>query len=163
MKNQNGFATLEIILVTAIISLLAFVGVPKLAKIFDVVMLDYEVKRFCSELEFARSASRTASYGTGIFQYTIKDDLGKNVDVQIYYEKNSYRVMQDVENLREPYKLGGGINLVGKSNSPEKILFSKNYTYSSGSGTVYFSSRLGNSAEVRFDSVGRWRGYRDVK
>ena len=35
MKNQNGFATLEIIIVLSIISVLAFVAVPKISAMFD--------------------------------------------------------------------------------------------------------------------------------
>ena len=162
MKNQNGFATLEIILVTAIISLLAFVGVPKLTKIFDVVMLDYEVKSFCNELEFARTTSRTAFYTYNeIFKSKIPSNFsGKGLFVHIFYEKNFYKTRQDVTDIREPHRLSGGITLQGKSNSPAAVKFTGE---SSESGTVYFSSRLGNSAEVRLNTVGRWRGYRDVK
>ena len=53
--NQKGFATFEAILAVTIISVLAFIAVPKIDRVIDKIALDYEMKRLCSEIEFASS------------------------------------------------------------------------------------------------------------
>ena len=64
MRNQFGFFTLEIILVVMIISLLATVAVPNMHKMLDAARLDYEIKKFCSEFDFAHSLGKQSLVNT---------------------------------------------------------------------------------------------------
>ena len=55
---QKGFATLEIILLTLIIAVLATVTIPNAARVIDRVTLDYETKRLYTDLRFLQSLDR---------------------------------------------------------------------------------------------------------
>ena len=159
--NQKGFATLEIILAVAIISLLTFVAVPKIDKVMDKIFLDYEVKRFCSELDFARSLSRSANFEPEIFSGKITSDKSE-ISFSIEKNSNSYQLKKNIKFLRDKHYLGGCV----KINYPASfatIKFSAGKISNAKSGTIILTSRLGEEAEIIFDSVGRWRGNKNVE
>ena len=154
--NQQGFATLEVALVATIISLLAFVAVPKMNQVLDKIYLKYEVERFCSELEYARSAARsTSAPKSEIFSENSAIPSGEVLVVNLEYANNSYSVKKNAQLFRERHMLGGGIVLQQYSSAPSEIIFKAKGT--SKSGTVRFTSRLGEVKSVTIDSVGRVR------
>ena len=162
MKKQDGFATLEVVLVTAIISTLAFVAVPKIDRIMDKLFLDYEVKRFCSEVDFASSLNRSASVNTTIFSQKVSES-GTGIEINISDEKNSYRLLNNGKNLRESHYLSAGVKISYSPAKMKNIKFKAGGGYNGDSGRVILTSRRGEKAEIIFDSVGRWRGSRDVE
>ena len=149
--NQKGFATLEAILVVSIISLLVFVGVPKMSKILDTLWLNYEVERFCSAVDFGRNLNRSSAYDAGIFDSYF--DGGDGLTLDIYYDLNGYELHQGEKIVGQPYRLKNGITLKWHEGALEKIIFSGGQ-----SGTVRFASQFGKVVEVNIDSVGRVRG-----
>ena len=161
MKKQDGFATLEVVLVTAIISTLAFVAVPKIDRIMDKLFLDYEVKRFCSEVDFASSLNRSASVNTTIFSQKV-DKTDTEIEIDINKKSNSYQLRRNTEYLREPHYLSAGVKISFSPVAMEHIKFKAGGGYNGDSGRVILTSRRGEKAEIIFDSVGRWRGSRDV-
>ena len=162
MKKQDGFATLEVVLVTAIISTLAFVAVPKIDRIMDKLFLDYEVKRFCSEVDFASSLNRSASVNTTIFSQKVSES-GTGIEINISDEKNSYRLLNNGKNLRESHYLSAGVKISYSPAKMKNIKFKPGGGYDGKSGRVILTSRRGEKAEIIFNSVGRWRGSRDVE
>ena len=162
MKKQDGFATLEVVLVTAIISTLAFVAVPKIDRIMDKLFLDYEVKRFCSEVDFARSSARsTFANRTGIFVDNGAIESGNTLTLHISYDKNQYELKKSNQKFHGSHKLSGGVVLQKTSGSLDNIEFKGTDTLKSG--TVRFVSRRGKISEVKIDSVGRAHGEKNVE
>ena len=91
MHNQKGFATLEIILIMLIISTLAGVVMPKMARVVDSATLNYEVRKFQSEFFFARSLSRSANYEAEIFSSA---PISKGKAITFKTDQNNYRIEQ---------------------------------------------------------------------
>ena len=161
MKNQRGFATLEVILATTIISLLAFVAVPKIDRVVEKVFLDYEMKRFCSEVNLTRSLNRSSSFDSKLFFRTIsrpKNEIFLNID-----KNTSYQLYQNKKYIRDRHYLSAGIKINYSPSKMSKIEFNSEGIYQSGSGTITLTSPRGEKAEIVFDSVGRWRGNRNVQ
>jgi len=151
--NQRGFALLEVIFVTAIISTLALVAVPKFNQTLDKLTLDYEMKRFCNTVEFISSMNRTASYNPEVFSNKIAS--GKDIV--------NLEIADDGKSYQPGNKLYKNILPTGFSIEPtDKIVFSPSGRHNY-SGTITITSRLGDTAEIIFDSVGRWRGSRNGK
>ena len=86
-KNQNGFATLEIILVIGIIAIFSTVAVPKMARILDKVALDYELKHLYSDLNFARSIGKSSTFDGGIFPSGFDNTGNGQIEFWIYSRK----------------------------------------------------------------------------
>lgn len=165
IKNQRGIATLEIVLVVAILGTLSAVAVPKMARIVDKVCLDYEMKHLYSDLNLARSIGKSSTFDSGIFQLA---DSQQKIELWIYGKyysnanaKNRYQIMR-TSLSSSPYhrhKLTNGIELdFNHSNTILKISFDNSARYSKGSQTLTLNSKFGNSAYFKFDTVGRWRG-----
>ena len=160
MKNQKGFATIEIIFVVAIISTLTFIAVPKIEKVLDAIFLDYEMKKFCSELDLAASLNRSASFDPTIFENKISETKG-----EIFLEINnsdSYQLKKNGKDFREKHFLSFGIKINYSPESLKHISFDGEGK-SSSSGKIILTSRLGKTAEIIFDSVGRRRGNKNVE
>ena len=147
MKNQKGFATLEIILITAIISVSVFVAVPKFAQVIDKVTLDYEMKNFYNTVNLQRVLNRTTSYKPEIFFSKISPQQ-KTVELELI--SKGYRLRRNPENVGEVHGLPKGFSV--EDNNP-----------AGKSRTVTLISRFGDKAEIIFDSVGRWRVSRNGK
>ncbi len=171
-KNQNGFATLEIILIIGIIAIFSTVAVPKMARILDKVALDYELKHLYSELNFARSIGKSSDFNPSIFN----GQIYSNELAGIYINKTTetYEIQRTHSNVKNyNHKLNNRINLDFDSNltlftisgasyktvsNQYPITFNNPSRYSSGSNTITLTSKFGYSAQIKFDSVGRWRG-----
>ena len=173
MNNQNGFATLEIILILGIIAIFSTVTLPKISRILDKVVLNYELKHLYSELNLARSIGKSSMIEGGIFN-TFDNTGNGQVEFWLYSRnysnsnmKNSYQIMRPVVSSYSTYyyrhKFTNNINFEFKNGElMEKITFNNRSRYDNWSKTLQFSSnpKLLNKieAEVTFDSVGRWRG-----
>ncbi len=157
MKNQNGFITLEIILATAIISLLAFVAVPKIDKIMDKILLDYEMKNFIGEVNSVRSMNRSSTFNPTIFYEKVSQPTTE-IMLEINKTAGTWRLWSDAKRLGETRRLPSGMKINYSPDSIKRIRFNSNGVYSGDSGTVTLTSRRGKKAMIIFDSVGRWRG-----
>ena len=161
---QKGFATLEIILVTIIIAVLMKIAVPKAAQLIDTVSLDYEQKRFYSELRYVQAMSKSSKiYVTGTGDTKIISDTGTQPILSINADKNYYQVLKNSKKLREPHYLSNGvkINLYSESTAIIKINFDSEGKASINdrkSDSIILTSRLGKKKYIIFDSVGRIRG-----
>lgn len=169
LNNQRGFATLEIILVAAIIGIFSTIALPKMARILDKAYLDYELKHLYSDLNFARSIGKSSNVNGGIFEL---DDVNHKIEFWIYSRKyttasarNRYQIMRPSVTSSHYYRhnLANGVELEFKTgNAMQKITFNNQTRYDNWSKTLEFSlnpdfvNKI--EAEVRFDSVGRWRG-----
>ena len=170
-KNQNGFATLEIILIIGIIAIFSTVAVPKMARILDKVALDYELKHLYSDLNLARSLGKSSMIEGGIFPNSFDNTGNGQIEFWIYSRnysnpKNRYQIKRPAVTSSNYYRhnLINGVELeIDKVyNTMEKLTFNNKTRYDNWSKTLKFSSnpKLVNktTAEVTFDSVGRWRG-----
>ena len=159
--NQKGFATFEAILAVTIISVLAFIAVPKIDRVIDKIALDYEMKRLCSEIEFASSLNRSAGFDSEIFYDTIS--VAENaIILEINTSTNSWQIRRNEKFLRDRHYLLAGIKIFCNSDSVKNIEFTPEGRCR-GDGTITLTSRHGEQAEIVFDTVGRWRGNRNVE
>lgn len=172
MNNQNGFATLEIILIVGIIAIFSTVAVPKMARILDKVALNYEMKHLYSELNLARSIGKSSNFNASIFNGQIRSD--GDVGLYIYKKDNRYEIQRhNLNTFSHSHNLSNGITLTFNSSltffslsgvkvkivsSEYPITFENPSRYSGGSNTITLTSKYENSAQIVFDSVGRWRG-----
>ena len=151
--NQRGFITLEIILVTVVVSILIAAAVPKISKMLEKIALDYEIKRFYSEVRFMQTSSRLTGFDRRNFSMGTGTDTNITMNI-LKYGKNSYYYLSRGEyNIRETHFLSGGINF-GKSES----FYFKPSNLPSLTGHITFGSPSAGKVNVYFDSVGRWRG-----
>ena len=150
--NQRGFATLEIICVVVIMSVLTTTAVPQMARMIDGARLDYEMKRFLNNLELAKSLNRGTYYKQDIFENHQSLDDFKPEEITIHINNNSYEMFKGsdkIENVRLPE--GFSLRLDTSLKSPLKFSTNNN-------GTLTIISKLGNERKTIFDTVGRWRG-----
>lgn len=173
MNNQNGFATLEIILIVGIIAIFSTVAVPKMARILDKVALNYEMKHLYSELNLARSIGKSSNFNASIFNNKIDDSDG-SAGLYINKSTNSYEIKRsNLNTFSHSHNLSNGITLTFNSSltffslsgvkvkivsSEYPITFENPSRYSGGSNTITLTSKYEDSAQIVFDSVGRWRG-----
>lgn len=151
--NQRGFATIEIILVVMIISVLATVAVPQMARMVDVAQVDYEMKILLSQLDYAYSLDKNSHYSPQIFNVNLSNDTGHNLQINIDESLNRYTIMQNGENFSEPHKLPQGFSIACESGLPNQIISGNSY-----SGHITITSRYNVKRYVISNSVGRWRG-----
>lgn len=162
MKNQKGFATLEVILSLTIISVLVFIAVPKIDKVIEKILLDYEMKKFCNEVNLTRSLNRSSSFDPKIFFQKISKPKTEIV-LSLRKNDNSYSLRQNTKYIRERHYLPSGMKLNYSPSEMNDIKFNSEGIYGSGSGTITLTSRRGEKAEIVFNTVGRWRGNRNVR
>lgn len=152
MRNQKGFATLEIILVMLIISALTGVVIPKMARIVDTATLDYEVKKFQSEFLFAKSLSRSANCELSIFAYS---PISNGKAITFKTNEKNYRIEQNGNLIREKNLLPNGFK-IDCPNNLRDVSF-KSSGKSGKTGTYVFNSSLKNKRYLKLDPVGRLR------
>ena len=156
INNQKGFATLEIIFIMLIISILAGSVIPKFSRSLDTVQLDYETKRFISNFYFAKSLNRTANYSGNIFfgnlNLTTAHQIQMNVTAQSYYLQRNSLILGD------KHYLADGMT-IKFANSDSKIFhFNDEEDYYKGSSeNIFIISKSGRKSELVVDSVGRIR------
>lgn len=159
LKNERGYAIIEVVLLTAVIAILSSIVLPKVNEGFKSVYADYLMKSLYIELRFMQSASRINSYST--------DDVFK-----VYKPFKTFRARSSNENRN--YRVR-----IGDSNEPVRIYhlrpnfnFERDFSFTtSPKGTLSDSrSSSSNSNHVKlqfdskvcgsiivFDSVGRIR------
>ena len=161
---QRGLATLEIILAIMIIALLMTAAVPNALRMLDSAALDYETKRFYSELRFLQAIDRS-----GTINNAGTDKKAFDVDaaphMQIAPENFSYQILRGNVPLREVHYMQN-IKGIAFKNVSNKIYFdttgqATNPSGSALNGRLILTSQLDRQSTIIFDSVGRIRGGRD--
>ena len=150
--NQRGFATLEIICVVLIISVLTTIAVPQMVRLIDKARLDYEMKTFLNNLELARSLNRSSHYQSEIFEGNSKLETGSSVIIDI--KNNAYDLR--IGNKSTEHKLYDGFSI--KQENLGENLGDSFFIDKGKSGRVIITSKLGDQRFIYHDSVGRWRG-----
>ena len=107
--NCKGFATLEVISVLIIISILIFIAVPKISTMFDQVTLDYELKTLATQIELTRSLNRSASIRPEIFSIS---DCGKVIQLTIRTGKSNYQIQQNAHDSRQSNAAKGEVEVL---------------------------------------------------
>ena len=156
---QKGIATLEIILAIMIIGVLMKFAVPKAAQVIDTAALDYETKRFYSELRFLQAMSKSTSSENNFHPILFIDRT-----------KNYYQVLKDANTftrqpIREPHYFSNGVTIKLESGAYPTININfdsegkmKIPNVNGNSYTLVLTSRLGKNKYIVIDSVGRIRG-----
>ena len=161
---QKGIATLEIILAIMIIGVLMKFAVPKAAQLIDAAALDYETKRFYSELRFVQTMGKSTP------------NSPDNTSAPILFidcTENYYQVFKSTSNditqaIREPHYSSHGVTIRLKDHETAKNItvnfdsegkaHIKYESFSLNSGSLKLTSRLGKNKYIVIDSVGRIRG-----
>ncbi len=149
MKSQGGFATIEIILVVMIISLLATVALPNMARMVDVAQVDYEMKILLSTLDTGKSFNKNSHFQPSIFNKKLSSNVGQQINLFIDYDKGTYPIISKAET----HELPSGFLISRNNKLDNPIEFD-----SSNDGHITITSRYGVKRYIIFDSVGRWRG-----
>ena len=159
IKTQKGFATIEIILILLIISILASSAIPKISRSLDIAQLNYEIERFISEFYFAKSASKNSGFNPTIFSsnFTAANDVGKNI--KFIVETENYQTNYNRDLIRDIHKLPPNFK-ISRPNNLHTIIFSQGKR-DGVSGTYTFTSAQNKSWYINLDSTGRDRASRN--
>ncbi|MBQ7705001.1 MAG: hypothetical protein IJT73_06220 [Selenomonadaceae bacterium] len=162
IKNQRGFAVLEIILIVGVIAIFSSVALPKMKITLDKVALNYEMKHLYSELNLVRSIGKSSTFNGGIFP--TMQDAGHKVEIWLYSKnysnesaRNRYQIMRTSLTSTPYYRhnLTNGINLEFSGG-----YYLKEIDFSNLGDSQKFTliSKFGDKAYVKIDSLGRVRG-----
>jgi len=152
--NQRGFATLEIICVILIISILTTTAVPQMARMIDSARLDYEMKTFLNHLQTARALNRNSHYIPEIFSDVPElSESGHQISLQIDYVKGTYQITKNFKGVSEMHELPAGFSIAKNASLNDPIKFENE-----NNGHITITSRYGLKRYIIFNSVGRWRG-----
>ena len=154
-QNQRGFATLEIILVIMIISLLATVALPNMARMVDVAQVEYEMKSLLSTLDATKSLNKNSHFQPEIFEGQLSSDASHELLLNVNYDKGTYQIVSNLEGVNEMHELPAGFLIEKNKSLNDLIEFDKN-----NNGHITITSRYGVKRYIIFDSVGHWRGSR---
>ena len=149
---QKGFATLEIIFATLIIAILATCAVPNAARILDRATLDYETKKFYTDMRAVQSFDRMA-----LMREPIIGEKPKNSQLEIVtsISDNSYRIRTVSSSAYgATHKFSSGISI----DKDFSIAFDDMGKISPAkSDTMHIRSRFGIVYFI-ITTVGRFRG-----
>lgn len=62
MRNEKGYALIEVVFLVAIVAILSSIAVPKISNELQIAQADYLMKSLYSELRFMQAARRTSAY-----------------------------------------------------------------------------------------------------
>ena len=162
IKNQRGFATLEIILIIGVIAIFSSVALPKMKIILDKVYLNYEMKHLYSELNLARSISKSSTFNGGIFQ--TMQDAGHKVELWLYSKnysnesaRNRYQIMRQSLSST-PYYRHNLTNEINLEFSGGYYVKKVDFSNLGDQQTFTLNSQFGDKAYIKIDSLGRVRG-----
>lgn len=153
MRDQSGFAALEIILILMIFSMLTAVALPKINKFVDVAALNFEVQKFRSEFLFAKSVSRSSSYDGSIFSSA---PISNGRGIYFFVEEDGYKFSYNYIPVREKNFLQKNFKIACPRNL-QSITFVQGKPAKFVSGTYKIISPLKNERFLKLDSVGRLR------
>ena len=153
---QKGLATLEIILVVFIISLLVGAAIPNAARILDTVALDYETKKIYTDLRFLQSFDRMTQMKDTHFI----NEKNESFELVVYPERFTVERTADSKVFAEHYFSKGVTASKNSDGEYWKIKFDDaGRVTPAESDSLELNSRFGKTYIV-FDSVGRFRGGR---
>ena len=155
LNNQRGFATLEIIFIMLIISILAGSVIPKISRSLDTVQLDYETKKFIGEFYLAKSLNHTANYSANKF-FSLHLDSAYPVIIDVH--EKFYYFKRHTSEIGDRNYLVNGMSIKFSDTDSKIFQFNDEEDYYRGSSVnMIFKSRLGRNSELVIDSVGRIR------
>ena len=173
---QKGFATLEIIFVVLIISILTAVAVPRAKNFVEKATLDYEQKRLYSELKFLQTFNRSAAVSDTGMDGTFT--VGSTRAVMHFYNGQSYEILRTDKPIRDEHKLSNGVNFSLDNTGSFRIQCDNDGKYQINGKNPFSSSNVLEKTVVLkpknhrygsyvptivFDSVGRIRGGREKR
>ena len=161
---QKGIATLEIIFVVLIISLLASATIPHTVQVIDEVALDYETKKIYTDLKFLQAFDRMTNmkdthFGTNDEKSVVSMEIPNEKTSYIITNRNSnkfYGKHPLPKNFSFDYEGTGDFSYIrfddmGKPNNSNRNALS---------GHIRILSPFDKNFFIVFDSVGRVRGSR---
>lgn len=140
-------------MVMLIISALAGVVFPKMARIVDTATLDYEVKKFRSEFLFARSLSRSAKFNATIFSNRISSS---GEAITFHVRDKSYEINRGTNSIRGNNLLPKGFSISFQKDL-DTLIFTQGKIQGGNKGTYNFTSPFNKKRSLVLDSVGRLR------
>lgn len=162
---EKGFATIEIICVTLIISILMALTIPNAARIVDRAALDYEYKHLYSNLRRLQALNHLERLNVS--------GLGRN-DIQttnfpvmqFMPGTRSWQIIRNISNepVFDAHYTQRVVSITHNLNLPlNRITFSsdgrvQNTEQKALYGTIKLYSRFGQPNTIVFDTVGRFRG-----
>ena len=173
---QKGFATLEIIFATLIIAILATCAVPNAARILDRATLDYETKKFYTDMRAVQSFDRMTwmeeEYPFGstdrdsTINFHIEDEVYTIMKISppekfyqtyylprgFYFSEYSSPVLPSGSHLSEPSSSDLSYIRFDDMGQP------KAKANKALNGHIVINSRLNQATKIVFDSVGRFHG-----
>ena len=148
INNQKGFATLEIIFIMLIISILAGSVIPKISRSLDTVQLDYETKKFIGEFYLAKSLNRTANYSGNIFFGNLNLDPAYSVQIDVH--EKFYYLKRNTSEIGDRNYLAKGM----KFSDSKVFQFNDEEDYYRGSSdNLIIISRHGRKSELVVESA----------
>ena len=155
---QKGFATIEIILVAAIISILMTLTIPNAARLVDRAALDYEYKRLYSELRYLQTVSRSENFTIEGVKITGLPKPNPPT-MEIFAPLCRYKIVlsNDSTLVRDEYQMSPNVTSL---TTPKSRIFFTNGKANITSNSIILKSRFGKANRIVFDSVGRIRGGR---
>ncbi|MBR6888332.1 MAG: type II secretion system protein [Selenomonadaceae bacterium] len=169
---QKGFATLEIILFTLIIAVLATATLPNAARVIDRVSLDYETKRFYTNLKFLQAFDRMTNMKDAHFG---TNDESSVISLEIPNDNKTTYFFKNRNSSNEPYQeyfLPKGFMFyydgtddfsyikfddMGKARGITTV---QNPKGAALNGHIRINSQLNKDSYIVFNSIGRIRGSR---
>ena len=162
---QKGIATLEIIFIMLITSFLASVTIPQTVKVIDEVALDYETKKFYTDLKFLQAFDRMTNmkdthFGTNDEKSVMSLEIPNEKTSYIITNRNSlkgnYREHPLPKDFSFDYEGTDDFSYIkfddmGKPNNSNRNALS---------GHIRILSPFDKNFFIVFDSVGRVRGSR---
>ena len=135
---------------TFIIAVLASVAIPNAVSMIDRAALDYETKKFYTDLRFLQSFDRMTNMRDSHFNIAADESVRLIVSPAGYtLKKNSNNLLYDEHNFS--YGVTAKKSKIVKFDDMGKIT-------PATSDTLYLVSRRGKKNSIVFDSVGRFRG-----
>lgn len=153
---QKGFATLEIVFAIMIIAVLLSVTIPNTARVIDRAALDYESKKFYSDLRFLQATGRSGTFDT---TGTGKSEADTSPSIKLAPNRHSWQILRGNTPIREEHFFGDRIWL--STNGDSEIAFNSLGRSKSVNMTITLTPRFGKANTIVFDSVGRFTVKRD--
>ena len=84
IKDERGYALIEVLILVAVISILSAVALPKISNSFKVVYSRYVMQNIYSELRFLQTVARTSSFNKeSVMNISIVEKIGATFIVKV--------------------------------------------------------------------------------